>query len=77
MTPFNPETLTLMSQADLLVRHSALIAKGRSVSELNDTDLEELVAIINQLRRRSSGPPAIRVSKAKTKAPLPDLGSLL
>ena len=75
---FNHSSLDGLSQGDLLVRRSALIAKGGNAGDLNDSDLEELVAIINQLRRRSSGPPAIRAAKAsKQKAPLGDLGSLL
>ena len=64
------------SQADLDVRRKELITLGNNnPKNLSDTDLEELVLIINLLRRRSSGPPALKTTKAK--APMKDLATLL
>jgi hypothetical protein len=74
--PFNAKALDDLSQGDLIIRRQFLMDKCNNRAQaLEDTDLEELVAIIGQLRRRSSGPPS---SKQKAAAkPLADLDSLL
>ena len=55
------ERIEAMSHAELLERRRELVEKGNGKpSEMEDTDLEELVAIFTQLRRRSSGPPKDR-----------------
>ena len=67
--------LDKLSQSDLLARRAELIAKGNGgAKDLDDGDLEELVSIFALLRRRSSGPPALKVSKSK---PVADITTLL
>lgn len=66
--------LEALPPGDLLNRRQALIDKGRgSPANLGDSDLEELVTIYALLRRRSSGPPALKIKKEKVLAAIPSL----
>lgn len=70
--------LDTLDQSQLLQRRADLITKGNgNPADLGDTELEELVSIFSLLRRRSSGPPALKPAKAAKVSTKPSLDDLL
>lgn len=65
-TPNAVPGLENLSHGELLVRRQELLAKGKNPSEMSDSDLTELVGILNLLRRRTSGPPKAATKKTST-----------
>lgn len=56
-----------LSQAELMLKRAELVAKPKAGIPLTTPELELLVQIYGQLRRRSSGPPSAKKGKAGPK----------